>query len=31
MSRRWEVIGIAAIVLPLGAVALMVYKPEALF
>jgi len=27
MSRTWEIVGIVAILLPLGAVALMVFKP----
>ena len=31
MSLRWEIVGIIAILLPLAAVALMVFKPPVLF
>jgi hypothetical protein len=31
MSRIWEAIGLVAIALPLAALALMVFKPAALF
>jgi uncharacterized membrane protein len=31
LSRRWEAIGLVAIALPLAALALMIFKPAALF
>ena len=31
LSRTWEVVGLIAILLPLGALALMVFKPATLF